>query len=181
MKTISMLCVCVLGLAAAGAAQAQSGPAGQLQQAATGASFKIGDTQFRLAPSATVAPADAGAAADRIVVAGKYAIELGAAPARAKRSLADAPSTKLAAAVSQTGEPVVVTSSINVYFDEPGMLAEAVRSTGGRLTYSSAIGGKGTLEFDSVAQALEAAAKLQGKAGIKEASPKIEQLENMVL
>ena len=83
--------------------------------------------------------------------------------------------------MAAAGEPVVVTSSVNVYFDQASVLDEAVRRTGGRLTYASAIGGKGTIEFDSVQQALDAVAKLQGQAGIKEASPKIEQLENMVL
>ncbi len=184
MKTLPVLCVSllgVIGLLLASGAQAQSAAPEALRQAATGASFKIGDTQFRLAPSATVTAADASADPGQAVVAGKYALALGAAPASARRGLAAAPSPKLAAAVSQTGEPVVVTSSINVYFDQAGVLDEAVRRTGGRLTYASAIGGKGTIEFDSVQQALDAAAKLQGQAGIKEASPKIEQLENMVL
>jgi len=176
-----MLCVSLLGMALANGAQAQSAAPESLRQAATGASFKVGDTQFRLAPSATVTAADASADPGQAVVAGKYALALGAAPASARRGLAAAPSPKLAAAVSQTGEPVVVTSSINVYFDQPSVLDEAVRRTGGRLTYASAIGGKGTIEFDSVQQALDAAAQLQGQAGVKEASPKIEQLENMVL
>ncbi|SDX73515.1 hypothetical protein [Lysobacter enzymogenes] len=181
MKTLPVLCVSLLGMVLASGAQAQTGAPESLRQAATGASFKIGDTQFRLAPSATVTAADASADPGQAVVAGKYALALGAAPAAAKRGLAAAPSPKLAAAVSQTGEPVVVTSSVNVYFDQASVLDEAVRRTGGRLTYASAIGGKGTIEFDSVQQALDAVAKLQGQAGIKEASPKIEQLENMVL
>lgn len=179
MKTIPVLCVSLLGLALATGAQAQSAATESLREAATGAAFKVGDTQFRLAPSATVTAADASADPGQAVVAGKYALALDAAPA-AKRGLAAAPA-RLAAAVSQSGEPVVVTSAVNVYFDQPAVLAEAVRSSGGRLTYASAIGGKGTIEFDSVQQALDAAAKLQGLAGIKEASPKIEQLENMVL
>lgn len=180
MKTIPVLCVSLLGMVLATGAQAQSGAAVSLRQAANGAAFKVGDTQFRLAPSATVTAADASADPGQAVVAGKYALALGAAPAAAKRGLAAAPA-KLAAAVSQSGEPVVVTSSVNVYFDQPAVLAEAVRSSGGRLTYASAVGGKGTIEFDSVQQALDAAAKLQGVAGVKEASPKIEQLENMLL
>ena len=185
MKTIPVLCVSLLGMVLATHAHAQSAAPESLRQAATGAAFKVGDVQFRLAPSATVTAADASTDPAQAVVAGKYAIEVGAAPSssRAKRSLdAAAPlAGKVAAAVSQSGEPVVVTSSINVYFDQASVLADAVRSTGGTLTYSSLVGGKGTLEFDSVQQALDAAARLQGKAGIKEASPKIEQLENMVL
>lgn len=180
MKTIPVLCVSLLGLALATGAQAQSAATASLRQAATGAAFKVGDTQFRLAPSATVTPADASADPGQAVVAGKYALALGAAPAAARRGLAVAPA-RLAAAVSNSGEPVVVTSSVNVYFDRPEVLAEAVRRSGGRLTFASAVGGKGTIEFDSVEQALQAAAKLQGLAGVKEASPKIEQLENMVL
>ncbi|MGH8082495.1 MAG: DNA breaking-rejoining protein [Lysobacter sp.] len=184
MKTIPVLCVSLLGMVLATHAHAQSVAPESLRQAATGASFKVGDIQFRLAPAATVTAADASADPAQTVVAGKYAVEVGAAPSRSKRSLdgaSAAPAAKLAAAVSQSGEPVVVTSSVNVYFDQPDVLAEAVRSSGGKLTYSSVVGGKGTIEFDSVQQALDAVARLQGIAGIKEASPKIEQLENMVL
>lgn len=184
MKTLSLLCVTLLGMSLATAAQAQASAESQLRQAATGASFKIGDTEFRLAPSAVVAPATADTDPAQTIVGGKYAVSLGnaAAPARAKRSAAaDAPASKLAAAVSESGVPAVVTSSINVYFNEPSVLADAVRSTGGKLTYSSDIGGKGTIEFGSVAEAIEAVGKLQGKAGIKEVSPQIEQLENILL
>lgn len=168
---MSLLC-----LAAATGAQAQTGA--ELRQAATGASFKVGDTQFRIAPSAVVTPATATSDPAKSVVAGKYDVSVGAATAssRSKRSAAAAPAAKLAAAVSEGGTPVVVTSSINVYYSQPSVLADAVRATGGKLTYSSDIGGKGTIEFGSVAQAIEAVGKLQGKAGIKEVSPKIEQL-----
>ncbi|MGO1070444.1 hypothetical protein [Lysobacter sp. CA199] len=184
MKTLSMLCVSLLGMALATAAQAQSSAETQLRQAATGASFKIGDTQFRLAPSAVVSPATAASDPAQTIVGGKYAVSVDAADAspRSKRSAAaDAPSGKLAAAVSESGVPAVVTSSINVYFNQPSVLADAVRATGGKLTYSSDIGGKGTIEFGSVAEAFEAVGKLQGKAGIKEVSPQIEQLENILL
>lgn len=182
MKTISLLCISLLGVSVATGAQAQADA--ELRQAATGASFSVGDTQFRIAPSAVVTPATAASDPAQTVVAGKYAVSVGAANASARSTrstAAAAPSAKLAAAVSEGGAPVVVTSSINVYYDQPSVLADAVRTTGGKLTYSSDIGGKGTIEFGSVAQAIEAVGKLQGKAGIKEVSPKIEQLNDVRL
>lgn len=183
MKTLSLLCVSVLSMSLATVAQAQSSAESQLRQAATGASFKVGDTEFRLAPSAVVVPATAASDPAQTIVGGKYAVSIGdaVASARTKRSADAAPASKLAAAVSASGVPTVVTSSINVYFSQPSVLADAVRATGGKLTYSSQVGGKGTIEFGSVAEAIEAVGKLQGKAGIKEVSPQIEQLENMLL
>ncbi len=191
MKTDTFLFAILLGMAAAGSAQAQDAEAAQLRQAATGASFQVGDTAFRLAPSAEVAPVSASAPKDGLVVAGKYRVNIPDATARPttgstvkspRQSPAQAnaaPATKLAAAVSERGEPVVITSSLNVYFDQPSVLADAVRSTGGKLTYSSAIGGKGTIEFGSVAEAIKAMDTLQGKAGIKEVSPQLVQPRNM--
>jgi len=178
----------ILGLAATTGAHAQNDNSAQLRQAATGAAFKIGDIGYRLVPSAVVKPVGKSTPRGEAVVAERYSLSLPSAGenasggvARSKRSLADesaAPATKLAAAVSERGDPVVVTSSINVYFDQPSVLADAVRTTGGKLTYSSAIGGKGVIEFGSVAEAVKAMGKLQGKAGVKEVSPQLVKPKN---
>lgn len=188
MKNPSKLCALLLALAATGSVQAQVNIDTQLRQAATGASFKVGDTAFRLAPTAVVESGGTSATKNDTVVGGKYKVTLPASAAAAAGAAAaktpsapgaassQAPSTKLAAAVSEGGAPVVVTSSLNVYFDQPSVLAEAVRATGGKLVYSSAIGGKGTIEFATVDEAIKAMTQLQGKAGVKEVSPKIVQM-----
>ena len=103
MKTLPVLCVSLLGMVLASGAQAQTGAPESLRQAATGASFTIGDTQFRLAPSATVTAADASADPGQAVVAGKYALALGAAPAAAKRGLAATPPRPIWATAPRRG------------------------------------------------------------------------------
>lgn len=186
MKTLSIVCVSLLGMAFVSGAQAQSAAQDELRQAATGATFKVGDTEFRLAPSASVTPATKVADPSQTIVAGQYAVSVGAAAAakRNKRSVGDVTpqaEERLGVAVSESGAPTVVTSSLNVYFDQIDTLRQAVRDSGGTLTYASEIGGKGVIEFGSVAEAIEAMQKLQGKAGVKEVSPQIVQLENMLL
>lgn len=160
------------------AAQAQSVGAAGLARAATGASFTVGDTRFRLAPSATVIAATKDTRPEHLIAGGRYAMRIDAGTGLQPRS--GAPARTLAAAVSDNGMPVVVTSSVNVYFDQPAVLSDAVRLTGGKLTYASNIGGKGTLEFASVAAAIDAIGKLQGRAGVKEASPVIVQFEDQL-
>lgn len=142
----------------------------QLRQAATGASFRVGERKYRLAPGSVVTAADgkSGADAQRVRV-GKYAVELRGSNARSAKAANANP--RMAAAVGGGGEAVIVTSALNVYVTNVSALQDAVRATGGKLTYSSAVGGKGKIEYASVDEAIKAMSTIQGLAGVKEASP----------
>lgn len=153
-------------------AHAQDDARRELQRAATGQSFRIGQTQFRLVPDATVAARAAGQSAPAGQVAvGRYQLGLGAPRARSARAVAAAP--RLAAAVDASGRPVVVTSALEVYHRDVSVLRQAARATGGKLTYASAIGGDGKIEYASVAEAMAAMGKIEGLAGVRAVSPAI--------
>lgn len=160
-------------LGAAALAHAQSGDAAReaLQQAATGEVFRIGYTEFRIAPAGAVTPAGARkpAGSPQLQVAG-YAIELSGGNAKAAGA-----GDRLAAAVGDDGKPVVVTSTLNVYHRNVAVLRDAARASGGRLTYASEAGGNGRIEFDSVADALAAMHRIRAIAGVREVSPEIIQ------
>ncbi|MGO1070662.1 hypothetical protein [Lysobacter sp. CA199] len=169
-------CAGLLAVAMAPAAMAQVSSQAELKQAATGDSFSIGERQFRLAPSAVVRPSDAVADGDRELVVGDYVVELpqAAASSRSKRSL-DTPAAgaNLGAAVSDTGSAVIVAPELNVYFSHPSVVDGLVESTGGKLLYSSAVGGKATIGYSSVEKAMQARRSILGQAGVKEVTPRL--------
>lgn len=162
----------------------------QLERAATGDAFSIGDTQFRLVPSATIRKADAGTSNDAVTASG-YVIEPstaaapGQATVRSQSSVgtapSDSPGEELAAAVSPDGQAIVIRPRINVYF-APGTDVQALAdSTGGTLVYASQVGGKATLGYASVAEAMAARQQLLGRAGVKQAAPDLVPPENQPL
>lgn len=175
-------------LAAAGMAGAQTSDSAQreLRQAATGDSFSIGDTRFTLAPQAQVSEVNAKASADASqVTVGKYQVKLLSKSANSTarstaRASADASTQRMAAAVADTGKPVVVTSSLNVYVSNFSVIDAAVKASGGKLTYASRVGGNGRIEYASVGEAMNAMRKIQGLAGVKEVSPAIVEEENVL-
>ncbi|MEH6418181.1 hypothetical protein, partial [Pseudomonas sp. CGJS7] len=184
MKTLVLSCAGLLAFAIAPMSHAQSySKKAELELAATGESFSVGETRFRLAPSASVRPSAESADPERDVVVAGYLLEPAAITAstggRAKRSLDAAPASaatgaeNLAVAVSEGGLPTVVAPELNVYFDHIGVLDALVRDTGGHLLYSSAIGGKATIGYASVADAIAAMKRIQGRAGVAEVSPRI--------
>jgi len=170
MKTAILICPLLLAAAASAHAQSADSAREALRQAATGDAFRIGYTQFRLAPDGVVGAA-AKTADGQAVRVGDYAVRVQAAGARSARAVAAKP--RLLAAVGDDGKAVVVTSTLNVYHRDPAALQAAARASGGRLTYSSVAGGNGRIEFDSVDAAMRAMAKIQGIAGIKEVAPEI--------
>lgn len=153
----------------------------QLQNQATGVSFKSGGAGFRVVPAAraekmTRAAAAAPGSSDLKI--GLYRIELPTQATAAKASgshAASAPSGKAALAVSDSGMPIVVTSNLTVFFTDPGALRNAARATGGKVIYSSARAGMGAIEFGSVAAMLDALSRVQGIAGIRGAEPELVQ------
>ncbi|MGO1070447.1 hypothetical protein [Lysobacter sp. CA199] len=181
MKIIVLSCVGLLAFAIAPMSHAQShSKKAELELAATGESFSVGDTHFRIVPSASVRASSATVDPERDVVVAGYLLEPAAAtPARAKRSLdagnaaAPAGAENLAVAVSEGGLPTVVAPELNVYFDRISVLDALIRDTGGSLLYSSAIGGKATIGYGSVAEAIAAMKRIQGRAGVAEVSPRI--------
>lgn len=184
MKTAILICTGALALAATSAGNAQSySKQAELELAANGESFAVGDTRFRLAPSATVRPAGATVDPERDVVVADYLLEppsAASANVRSKRSatLDDAAAlgtAGLAVAVSDEGVPTVVAPQLDVYFDRIDVLDGAIQDTGGTLVYSSEIGGKATIGYASVAEAFEAMKRIAGRAGVKEVSPRIIQ------
>ncbi|MGO1070449.1 hypothetical protein [Lysobacter sp. CA199] len=178
-------CIGLLALAIAPAIHAQTySKKAELELGATGDTFKIGDTVFRIAPQAVVKASTPQADPARDLVVADYVVEPVAAQApspRSKRSIDSAVSSpggavqNLAAAVSDGGLPVVVAPELNVYFDQIGVLDALVRDTGGTLVYSSQVGGKGTIAYGSVAEAMTAMRRIQARAGVKEVSPRLIQ------
>lgn len=173
------LCAGLLSLAMAPTLPAQSYTnQAQLGLAATGDTFTIGDKPFRLAPSAVVRKATRAPAANEVAVAG-YLINpapLGAPvpAARVRRSAADTPPAageNLAAAVSEDGVTIVLMPQLNLYVDHIGVVDPIVRETGGTLVYSSAAGGKASIRYASVAEAMNARQRILGRAGVKAVSP----------
>lgn len=186
MKTSHTIAGCAallaaLALPALAQADNQSEKQAELNRAATGDSFRIGDTRFRLAPGARVSAAGADADPTRELIVADHVIDAAppATAARNRRSLdADADAgdgAALAAAVSDGGVPVVVAPELNVYFSQADTLDRAVRETGGRLVYSTEVGGKGTIAYDSVEQAMAAMQRIQGLAGVSEVAPRLVQ------
>lgn len=153
----------------------------QLQNQATGVSFKSGGAGFRVVPAARAEKmtraADAAPGSSDLQI-GLYRIELPTQATAAKASgsrAASAPSGKAALAVSDSGMPIVVTSNLTVFFADPGALRNAARATGGKVIYSSARAGMGAIEFGSVAAMLDALSRVQGIAGIRSAEPELVQ------
>ncbi|QQQ02189.1 hypothetical protein [Lysobacter enzymogenes] len=177
----SILYLSLLGAMLAAPAIAQTLPTAKaLQQSATGESFTVGQMRFRVVPDAVLEPSAAKAQATPAIgkanarqqpAIGKYTVKLGAAKSAA--AVATGGDARMAVAMSDSGVPVVVTSSLDVYVSHIGALNEAVRDTGGKLKYSSALGGNGVIEYASVAQALQAMQKLSAIAGVKSASPRL--------
>ncbi|MEI2432480.1 MULTISPECIES: hypothetical protein [Lysobacter] len=178
MKNHSLsICAGVLAMAMAPAALAQvSASKAELAQAAVGESFTIGHTEYRIAPSAVVTkPAEASTEAGRELVPGDYVVAVPAAAvasARSARSLSVG-GENLGAAVSGSGDTVIVAPELNVYFSHPGVVDQLVKQTGGTLLYSSAVGGNATIGYASVSQAMQARQLIQGQAGVKEVNPRL--------
>ena len=172
------LCAGLLAMCAMPAALAQVyTKQAELDLAATGETFNIGQTQYRIAPTAEVKRANAETDLRRDVVVGEYVIEpkSAAAGARSERAAKAAAGSGLGAAVSANGRAGVVAPELNVYFTNAGVVDALVRDTGGTLLYSSAAGGKATIGYSSLAEAMKARQRILGKAGIKEVSPRLVQ------
>ena len=180
MKIAMFVYPLLLAMTASAHAQSDDAARKQLQQAATGPTFRIGYSEFRLVPDSVVSRTQAKKTADaREVRVGAYAVQSKAAKTGAVAKTA-APKTKLAAAMSDDGRPVVVTSTLEVYHSNVAVLQDAARVSGGTLVYSSNAGGNGRIEFDSVAAAMAAIPKIQALAGVKEVSPEIIQGEDQM-
>lgn len=179
------LCGALLAVAFAPALAQNAASPAELTQAATGPAFTVGSTEFRLAPSAVVRPADAGAAGAGIgLPTAGYTVDL---PANAKAARAQAQSTtlpgglaaaapagggeNLAVAVSASGGTVIVKPELDVYITHIGVVDALVKDSGGTLLYSSDIGGKATIGFGSVDQAMAARERILGRAGVKDVAP----------
>ena len=145
----------------------------ELEMAATGETFKIGAAEFRVVPGAVVLPATADTDLERDVVVGRYVIEPQAAPAARASAQPAVAGENLGAALSSTGNAVVIAPELNLYFSDIGVVNEALRTTGGKLLYSSQTGGKATIGYASVAEAMQARQRLLGQAGVKEVSPRL--------
>ncbi|MGH8082500.1 MAG: hypothetical protein ACREP7_18135, partial [Lysobacter sp.] len=171
-------CAGLLAMAMTPAALAQvQATKAALDAAATGERFSIGQTEFRLAPSAVIKQVAPNAEAGRDMVVGDYVIEVPAVAssnARSKRSVgASTGGENLVAAVSDSGNTVIVAPELNVYFSHPGVVDDVAKETGGTVLYSSAVGGKATIAYASVGEAMQARQRILGQAGVKEVSPRL--------
>lgn len=154
--------------------------AAELKGAATGRQFQVGKAQFRLAPSAAVQRKNGN---DFLITPSATPETSGAPPSgsRKKRSTdtpaseAGSSSGKLAAAVSPDGAPIVVTSSVNLYFYDEAAVKRAAQVTSGKVASVSTASGKAVVEYTSVDSALDAVSRLKSVAGIIDAEPAVVQ------
>ncbi|MEH6417199.1 hypothetical protein, partial [Pseudomonas sp. CGJS7] len=170
------LCIGLFALACASTALAQDhAKRAELSRAATGESFAIDGKTFRLVPSAAIREAGATTGLDEVVVANYVIGPAAASSARVKRDLgaaADAAARpNLGAAVAADGTAVVILPQLSVYVSDISVVDAIVRDTGGVLTYSSAVGGKATIRYPSIAEAMSARQRILGRAGVKEVNP----------
>lgn len=179
-KTLAglMLATLLVGSAHAQTYTAQA----ELELDATGDAFRIGQQNFRVAPSAMPTPVDETTDRNAALVVAGFEIKL--PPTAAKRSFGKAAAATtvagggpLAAAIDDSGAAVLVTQRLNVYADDLGSVAGLAARTGGEVAYSSALAGKAIIKYPSAQAALQALKQIQGQAGIKEASPQIIQYE----
>jgi len=190
-KTFACLALTALIAAGAHPAQAQTyTKQAELELAATGDAFKVGGRQFRVAPAAVPAPVSERTDPGKDVIVAGYAVQLRApnatAPKNRSKRDASADATPAAGPVAdggalgvavadEGGRAVLVTQRLNVYVADIGVVAGLASATGGTVTYSSALGGNAVIEYASVDAALAALKRIQGRPGVKEASPEIIQ------
>ena len=175
-------------------AHADDDTTAQLQQAATGATFKIGATAFRLVPNARVEKlnADAGEQ-DRpkaeLARIGPYSISLtggawgntAAATGAAKLSGGAvsggaAHSEPFAVVVNQrSGAPALLTSRLKVYCKETAEAAALAQASKGKVLLASSAAQLLVLDYASPAAALAAMPLLQNHRCVKAVEPEIRQ------
>lgn len=191
MKTKLFLALLLLNIASSfpQLAHADEDTTAQLQQAATGATFKIGATAFRLVPNARVEKlnADAGEQ-DRpkaeLARIGPYSISLtggaggntAAATGAAKLSGGAAHSEPFAVVVNQrSGAPALLTSRLKVYCKETGEAAALAQASKGKVLLASSTAQLLILDYASPAAALAAMPLLQNHRCVKAVEPEIHQ------
>ncbi|MBD3682204.1 DNA breaking-rejoining protein [Stenotrophomonas sp. Br8] len=154
--------------------------AAELKSGATGRQFSVGRTQFQLVPSAAVQRKNGG----ELLITPSVTPGTSSAPpsgSRTKRSTdtpasaAGSSSGKLAAAVSPDGAPIVVTSSVNLYFSDEAAVKRAAQVTSGKVAKVSTASGKAVIEYTSVDSALDAVSRLKSVAGVIDAEPAVVQ------
>lgn len=161
----------------------------QLQQAATGATFKIGATAFRLVPNARVEKLDKNASVQdkpkaELARIGQYSISLASgttsntAKATGATKLAGGAthSEPFAVAVNQrSGAPALLTSRLKVYCKETGEASTLAQASKGKVLLASSGAQLLILDYASPAEALAAMPLLQNHRCVKAVEPEIHQ------
>lgn len=193
---IATLFFLTVTLAATPLVQAQTTNAARLQQAATGASFNVGNTPFRLVPNATAQRIDSAASAqtpsttqsqsrqqtlqaDSNVVGqiGPYAIRLPQGnQAQLRSQSATAASTasgpsEMGVAVNLTsGQAVLVPPRLKVFVQDAAVIERVAKATGGTMVQASSAAGMGVIHYSSVDAAQSALSKVKGMQGVNDVS-----------
>lgn len=189
MKTKIFLALLLINIASSvpQLAHADEDAATQLQQAATGATFKIGATAFRLVPNARVDKLDGDANAQdkpkaELARIGPYSISLGSAaasnnaPATAALSLSAANRGPFAVVVNQhSGAPALLTARLKVYCKETAEASALAQASNGKVIMASAAAQLMILDYASPAAALAAMPLLQKHRCVKAVEPEIHQ------
>ncbi|WP_286789069.1 MULTISPECIES: hypothetical protein [unclassified Pseudomonas] len=193
---IATLFFLTVTLAATPLVQAQTTDAARLQQAATGASFNVGNTPFRLVPNATVQRIDSTASAqtpsttqsqsrqqtlqaDSNVVGqiGPYAIRLAQgnqaqlkSQSETAASTASGPSEMGVAVNLTSGQAVLVPPRLKVFVKDAAVIDQVAKATGGTMVQASSAAGMGVIRYSSVDAAQTALSKVKGMQGVNDVS-----------
>ncbi|WP_312271490.1 hypothetical protein [Pseudomonas sp.] len=193
---IATLFFLTVTLAATPLVQAQTTDAARLQQAATGASFNVGNTPFRLVPNATVQRIDSTASAqtpsttqsqsrqqtlqaDSNVVGqiGPYAIRLAQgnqaqlkSQSETAASTASGPSEMGVAVNLTSGQAVLVPPRLKVFVQDAAVMERVAKATGGTMVQAFSAAGMGVIHYSSVDAAQSALSKVKGMQGVNDVS-----------
>ncbi|GGM17340.1 hypothetical protein GCM10009425_30420 [Pseudomonas asuensis] len=193
MTTLFLL---TITLAAAPLVHAQTTDSARLQQAATGASFNVGNTQFRLVPNATAQRIESNASVqtsssiqsqsrqqsvptDSNVVGqvGPYAIvlqqdnqtHLKSQSAVSAGSAAQSGTMGVAVNLN-SGQAVLVPPRLKVFVQTADVIDQVANATGGTTVQASSAAGMGVIRYSSVEAAQTALDKVKETQGVNDAS-----------
>ena len=191
MKTKILLALLLINIASSlpQLAHADEDAAAQLQQAATGATVKIGATAFRLVPNATIEKLGGDGTAQgkptaELARIGPYSIGLasGAAGNAAKATGAAqlsggaARSEPFAVVVNQhSGAPALLTSRLKVYCKDTAEASALAQASKGKVLLASSAAQLLILDYASPAAALAVIPLLQKQRCVKAVEPEMHQ------
>lgn len=157
----------------------------QLQKAATGSKFMIGETEFRVVPNAAVKKLDADdtaadASSSELARIGPYSISLGGIGSVANTAQSTGGSAvkeaRYGVIVNQrSGAPALLTPRVHVYCKDASVATTLAQVSGGKVLMASAVAQLIILEYPEPAAALAAIPLLRKQYCVKDAEPEVQQ------